>query len=390
MQKEFRDRLINVLLILLILLALLYLIQMLAQFLSGYADIILLFLLGWLVSFVLNPMVFLLSAHPFPTALEPLLKSIVGEARARAFLGFRFSREAGVIIVYLGLVLVIVIATAMFAPTVITQLTTLASRLPEYMAQAPELSAWAQTRLAQFGIRVNVNQAVQSGLASLQTYAASIIQNALVIFTGIMGLLANLFFVLIIGFILTMDGPRLRRALLSRIPKNYHDEALFFSSSVDRTFGGFLRGQLFQALLVAIGTAIVMTLFGLNYILVASLFVALFMVIPLVGPFLALIPPLLATLFQAPDLTLWIVLILFVYQFVIVNVLMPRLIGNSVGLHPLLVFAAILVSVRVAGFWGAFFGIPVVGVVWAMGVFFFERWQREYLASETEGQKELD
>jgi predicted PurR-regulated permease PerM len=247
-----------------------------------------------------------------------------------------------------------------------------------------------ETQLAQFGIRVNVNQTMQAGFASLQTYAASIIQNALGIFTGLMGLLANLFFVLIIGFIMTMDGPRLRRALVNRIPKNYHDEVLFFSSSVDRTFGGFLRGQLFQSLLVAVGTAIAMTFFGLNFVLVASLFVGLFMLIPLIGPFLALIPPVLTALLQVPDLTLWLLIVLFVYQFVIVNVLMPRLISNSVGLHPLLVFAAILISVRVAGFWGAFFGIPVAGVVWAMGLFFFERWQRDYLTNDSASEKELD
>ena len=74
---------------------------------------------------------------------------------------------------------------------------------------------------------------------------------------------------------------------------------------------------------------------------------------------------------------------LFLYQFVIVNMLMPRVLSDSLGLHPLLVFAAILLSVKVAGFWGAFFGIPVVGVLWAMGMFFFDEYKKE---RETEAQ----
>jgi predicted PurR-regulated permease PerM len=73
---------------------------------------------------------------------------------------------------------------------------------------------------------------------------------------------------------------------------------------------------------------------------------------------------------------IWVIAILFVFQFVIVNVLMPRMMSEAVGLHPLLVFAAILFSVKVAGCWGAFFGIPVAGVMWAMGKFFFEEWRR--------------
>lgn len=383
MDNELRERLINTLLVLLIILAVLFLAQMLWQFLSGFADLLLLFVLGWLVSFVLNPIVFQLSHRVVPAALDPLLKSTLGEARARAAADFRLSRNAAVVVVYLVLVLLIVFAVALFVPTAITQLTQLASHLPEYMDQVPEASRWAQAELARLGLRVNVQQALDSGLNSLQSYATAIIQNALGILTSLLGLLANLFFVLIIGFIMTMDGPRLWQSVLSRVPQIFHDEFDVFAQNVDRTFGGFLRGQLLQALLVAVGTAVAMTALGLNFILIASLFAGLFMLIPLVGPFLALIPPVLVVLFQTPDAALGLFIVLFVYQFVIVNVLMPRVLSDALGLHPLLVFAAILVSVRIAGFWGAFFGIPVAGVLWAMALFFFERWQRGRVVNES-------
>lgn len=381
MNNDLRERLINLLLVLLIILAVLFLAQMVWGLVSGYADLALLFVLGWLVSFVLDPMVFLLSRHPVPFALKPFLKSVFGEARAQSIVNLHFSREAAVIVVYLVLMLAIVVAAGLLVPAFVVQLTQLAGRLPEYTAQLPQLSAWAQDQLARFGIRLNIDQALQGVLGGLQSYATAAIQNALGIFTSVLGWLANLFFVLIIGFILTMDGPRLRKAVVSRIPTRYHDEIQFFSQSVDRTFGGFLRGQLIQSILVAIGTAVAMTLLGLNFVLVASLFAGLFMLIPLVGPFLALIPPLFVVLLQTPDLALWLFVALFVYQFVIANVLMPRLLSDSLGLHPLLVFAAILISVRMAGFWGAFFGIPVAGVLWAMALFFFERWQRQYAAN---------
>jgi predicted PurR-regulated permease PerM len=73
----------------------------------------------------------------------------------------------------------------------------------------------------------------------------------------------------------------------------------------------------------------------------------------------------------------WVVLILIVFQFIVVNVLMPRVISDAIGLHPLLVFASLLVSIKVAGFWGAFFGIPIAGVLWAMAMFFFGEWRGE-------------
>ncbi len=369
-------RLTRALLILLIILASLFLAQMLWQFAGGFADLILLFVLAWLVAFVLNPLVFQLSQHPIPRWLIRVVEPALGAERARGWRHLRMPRGAAVAIVYLVLVLAIVVLVAVFAPTAVTQLSQLANRMPEYVARAPEASGWVQDQLLRFGVRVKVDDAVRTALSGLQGYAATLIQNALVIFTGIVSLLANLFLVLILGFYITLDGPLLRRSLLNIIPSSYYEEIKFLGQSVDRTFGGFIRSQLLQSLLQMVGTAIVMSVLGLNFVLIASLFAGLFMLIPLVGPFLALLPPLLVVLIQAPGLAVVLLIILFIYQFAIVNVLIPRLMSDAVGLHPLLVFAAILISVKVAGFWGAFFGIPIAGVLWAMAKFFFEDWRK--------------
>ena len=368
-------RLTRVLLILLIALAGLVLAQMLLQLASGFSDLILMFLLAWLVSFMLNPIVFSLSAHPIPHWLSNALKPMLGPERAFKFDNWHLSRGVSVMVSYLGLVLIVVVMVALFTPTAITQLSQLASRMPEYMARAPEVSVWAQTQLARLGLNLKVEDAVRNVLSGLQGYAATLIQNALGILTGAVGVLADLFLVLILGFYITLDGPHLRRSILNVVPSSYYEEIRFLGRSVDRTFGGFIRGQLLQAVLQVIGTAVVMTVLGLNFVLIGSLFAGLFMLIPLVGPFLALLPPLAVVLIQAPGLTLPLLIVLFAYQFVIVNILMPRLMSDAVGLHPILVFAAILFSVKIAGFWGAFFGIPIAGVLWAMLVFFFDEWR---------------
>lgn len=376
-----KSPLIRILLVLLICIAALVLAQMLWQLLSGYADLILLFVLGWLVSFVLNPLVVQLSRQPIPRVVRPGFESAFGAARAQAVLAFRFSRGAAVIIVYLFVAMAIIIAIALLVPPAIVQLSELARHLPEYMKEVPKASSWVQNEIAGLGIRLNLEQAIQSALGSLQTYAADAIKNALSILTSLLSFFANLFLVLIISFIIALDGPNIRNLILvNLIPKHYHDEFGFFVESVDRTFGGFIRGQIIQAFIVGIGSAIAMTALELNFVLIASLFAGLFMLIPLVGPFLALVPPFLVCLIQTPELAIWLLLALFSYQFIIVNVLMPRVMSEAVGLHPLLVFAALLLSVKVAGFWGAFFGIPVAGVLWAMAVFFFRQWQTKHPA----------
>ena len=386
-----RSPLVKVLLVLLIIIAALFLAQMLWQLLSGYADLILLFILAWLVSFVLNPLIAQLSQHPVPTALRSFLEPLLGSSRAQAVMAFRISRGAAVILVYLIVVIALILAIALVVPPAIMQLSQIASHLPEYMKEVPNASVWVQNEIAKLGIRLNVEQTVQSALGSLQTYAAEAIKNALTIFTSLLSFFADLFFVLIISFIMALDGPNIRKMVLGNlIPKQFHEEFHFFTESVDRTFGGFIRGQIIQAFIVGIGTAIGMTALGLNFVLVASLFAGLFMLIPLIGPFLALLPPFFVCIVQTPELTIWLLLALFIYQFIIVNVLMPRVLSEAVGLHPLLVFAALLISIKIAGFWGAFFGIPVAGVLWAMAVFFFQQWQREHPLNGDAAKDSLD
>jgi predicted PurR-regulated permease PerM len=386
-----RSPLTKVLLVLLIIITALFLAQMLWQLLSGYADLILLFILGWLVSFVLNPLVVQLSRHPIPSALRPFLQMLLGKTRGQAVMALRFSRGAAVVIVYLIVVITLILVIALVVPPAVMQLSQIASHLPEYMKEAPKASEWVQNEIANRGIRLNVEQAVQSALGGLQSYAAEVVKNALTIFSSLLGFFANLFFVLILSFIITLDGPNIRKMIfVNLIPKQYHEEFRFFIESVDRTFGGFIRGQIIQAFIVGIGTAIAMTTLELNFVLVASLFAGLFMLIPLVGPFLTLIPPFFVCIVQTPELAVWLLLALFIYQFIIVNVLMPRVFSEAVGLHPLLVFAALLVSIKVAGFWGAFFGIPIAGVLWAMAVFFFERWQTKHPLNGDTGKDQIE
>jgi predicted PurR-regulated permease PerM len=371
------QRLLRILLVLLIILAAVFLAQMLWQFLSGYADLILLFLLAWLVSFVLNPLVLQVSERPIPHMLVKVLEPRIGMERAKVWYALRLPRGTAVFVVYVCLLLIVIVLVGMLTPIAVTQLSQLTNRMPEYMARAPEASGWAQSQLSRLGINLKVQDAVNTAVSGLQGYAAALIQNVLGIFTSVVSILANFFFVFILGFYITLDGPRLRNGFAKVIPTLYKDEIEYLGRSIDRTFGGFIRGQLLQALLQMIGTAVVMTVFGLNFVLIATLFAGLFMLIPLVGPFLAVIPPLLAALVQSPGASVWVVLILIVFQFIVVNVLMPRVISDAIGLHPLLVFASLLVSIKVAGFWGAFFGIPIAGVLWAMAMFFFGEWRGE-------------
>ena len=69
-----------------------------------------------------------------------------------------------------------------------------------------------------------------------------------------------------------------------------------------------------------------------------------------------------STILGAPDQFVLVMVVTILIQQVMFNVIAPRILSNSVGLHPLFVFAALLVGSRVAGFWGVFLALPIAGI----------------------------
>jgi predicted PurR-regulated permease PerM len=92
--------------------------------------------------------------------------------------------------------------------------------------------------------------------------------------------------------------------------------------------------------------------------------------IPFIGPPVAVVVPVIISLLTHPEVTIYLLIALVALQQVIFNVLAPRILSHHVGLHPLLVFFAVLVGLRVAGIWGAIFGVPILAVLGSMISFY--------------------
>jgi predicted PurR-regulated permease PerM len=366
---------LNILIVLLAIIAGLYLAQMLWQLMSEIADIILLFVLAWVVAFALGPLIERINGKALGPGVVHLADRILGKRVALPVASFRFSRLQAVTLVYLGLALMLLGGLSALVPPMLDQLNQLAALFPDLASRAPQLANSAQRFLADVGLRnLNVQSALLAALGSVQNVATPVLQNAIVILGGILTLIGNLLVVLILSFFFALDGPRLFQTIFDLVPEGFDGQVCMLVTTIDRSFGGFIRAQFLQALLVGVGTGMVMTLFGGQYVLVTSLFAGLAMLIPFLGTVLALVPPFLVTVIRDPSQLLIILSILLVYQLIIVNVIMPKLLSEALGMHPLVVIASLLIGVKVGGIWGAFFGVPVAGVIATMALFFYRGW----------------
>jgi predicted PurR-regulated permease PerM len=330
-----------------------YLTSLLWQVVMEFADIILLFFLAWLVAFILEPVV--------GTLVEG-----------------RLPRLAAIGLTYLTLLVLLSLGVILLVPALTLQIVEVVRSLPTYVEQATvfltNLQSATNDWLTSHGspLLVDVKSALNPQDLSRRADALGppILSNVVGFATGAATLLVELLIMLILSFYFMVDGARLADSMITALPVRAQDDARFLVASIHRAFAGFLRGQMIQALVGGVGTGVIMSVLGVDYALLSSVVAALVLLIPFLGPVAAVVLPLSIALLTNPEVTLVLFIALLALQQVIFNVLAPRILSRQVGLHPLLVFFAVLTGARVAGVWGAIFGVPIVAVFTTMTSFY--------------------
>lgn len=307
-----------------------------------FSDIILIFFLAWLLAFLLNP------------AVEFL-------ARQR-----ESPRIYAVSFVYLCMLAVLVAIAVLIIPPTATQISTLGQRFPAYATSTSNLLVRLQGWLFSHGIPVETSQlgGANQLLTQAQAVGTDLAANALGLAQGVVIALFDGLIIIVMSFYMTLDAPRITRAMRQVTPPRYRDDAQLLVASIDRSFGGYMRSSLILILVYAAGTAVAMFLLGVPFVLPISAFAGVMLIIPFVGDIVAVLPPVLLGLLSVSLLRVAILLAVMVsLQQLVLQVLRPKIMGQSVGLHPLWVLAAFLVGARVAGVWGALFSVPVAAII---------------------------
>lgn len=333
------NRALQTLIVLLIIIASLYLAGLVWSFLGQFTSVLLLFFLAWLLAFVLRPIARRLTAQGLPYI-------------------------ASVIVVYLVLALIFGLGGYLLVPIVTQQVTSLINNYDTYWRDLSAFVESGQKTLVSWGVRSeDIGAFIEQLKGQAQSIGLGVLNNTLSVVQSLANFMLQLVLVLILSFYFMKDGDRIFGNILQLLPPRWQDEARLIAISIERSFGGFIRGQVLFALVYAVLTAVIMLGFGLDYVVIASIVAGLCMIIPLIGNFLAFVPPLLVCVVQKPEVWPWMLLVLFVMQSFQMNIVGPRVMSHAIGIHPLYVMGAMLVGGQVAGFWGALFGIPVAGAI---------------------------
>jgi predicted PurR-regulated permease PerM len=335
-----RERqLLLALVVLLIVLAALQVLAELSAALLRVADVLLIFIAAWALSYLLAPLVNRIDER------TPL------------------NRAFSVFVVYIGIAIVLAGTLALAVPALVMQLNDLVTRAPEYGDRAAREVLALQQRLEGSGVPIGVAELYGQIPEKLSELAGSVATDALGFVSATAAVLFNATLVLIIAFLMLIDGDALWNRFVGALSPELRSEAELLRQSADRSFGGFIRGSLLLGLIYGIATLVILVLLGVPFAGVLAVFSGLTMIIPFFGPIIAEIPVLAVALLGAPDAFLWVLLLTLALQQVVLNVVGPRVMSNAIGIHPIFVFLAILLGSRIAGFWGVFLAMPVAGII---------------------------
>jgi predicted PurR-regulated permease PerM len=347
---------------------------LLVVFVRQLSGVLLTFLMAAILAYALNPVVRRLEQLRVPRIL-----AVVG-----VFVALILSVVAAL--------LVLIIPAIGQAQTLIQNPEALVERANSLVGRAQELP-YVGDRIARIDEQA-VTQFVQSNAPS----AGQALRATTGFIGGILGAFGtvfNLLLMLIISIYLLLDRERVTRATLQAVPEMVRDHAVELFYAVERTLIKYLRGQfVLCAIMGVIGWAIAFFVIG-KYSLVIGLWVGLTEIIPILGAFLGAVPAVLIALFVGGFYKALIVAGLFLAaQQLEGNILVPRIQGGSVGVHPLWVLFATLAGTALYGLVGAIFAVPSVAIVAATlrylrGTVIFERWGKPPVVPATEEREKL-
>lgn len=328
--------------------------------------IALVYLLSFIKSIIIIFLVALFLAAAFNPAVDKLQEA-------------KIPRPLGILLMYLVVLGIIVVIFTSLVPIIADQISSLALSIRDMilnLVTSENPDSWFIRKIQPLTNQIweNVDQTqVMNTLTNtlkdvgskLTDFAGNAIGAIFAVFNG----LFNMMLVLIITFFMVLNKRHTTNFFQSLFPHKYSAYISEKTKQISIRIGEWIRGQLLLALSMAVLTFIIFKIIGLNYALTLSMVSALGEFIPYLGPLITFISAALIALNQDPVLVLWLIPAYVVIQFLEGNIMVPLIIGKSVGLNPIVVLFALLAGGTIGAKLGdGSIGLGLVGMIIAVPV----------------------
>ncbi|MEM6744567.1 MAG: AI-2E family transporter [Pseudomonadota bacterium] len=336
-------------------------------------------LVVWTMSDVLMP--FLAGA-----ALAYFLDPVADRLEARGL-----GRSAATAVVTLVMVAIFVGVLLLVIPAVITEARALMEQLPAYGAA---LEAYVESHLPEdLDPASPVSEALNGLRERFSDWSVDALRGAWTSGVAIVDFLTLLVITPVVAFYLLLDWDRMVAMVDEWVPRDHLGTVRDIASGIDDVLAGFVRGQMTVCGILGVFYALALMILGLQFGLAIGLFAGLISFIPFIGSIFGGALSIGVALFQFWDQPMMIVAVaavFFIGQAVEGNFLTPKLVGGSVGLHPVALMFALAAFGSWLGFTGLLIAVPTTAAIGVLGRFLLEQYKGGRLYTGLVGRRQGD
>jgi predicted PurR-regulated permease PerM len=328
-------------------------------------------------------LVWLLAPVLMPFAVAAML-AYLGDPLANRLERFGLGRTLAVSIVFVVLILAIAAALLLLVPLIVRQIENLVDNFPRYIEWGRDTALpWLQAKLHLDPNAFDTDRLmaqIKEHLGSIGSVLGKISRSSI----SVVMWLTNLVLIPVVWFYLLRDWDRLVAWIDSMLPRSIQPTIVHLARESDAVLGAFVRGQLLVMLALAIYYGVSLTLIGISVGPLIGMVAGLLSFVPYLGFITGFGAAIIASLVLHGD---WTNLLMVIGVFVIGQllegyVLVPRLVGEKIGLHPVAVIFAVLAGGYLCGFLGVLLALPAASVILVLLRYLAERYKLSDLYTE--------
>ncbi len=329
----------------------------------------------WLLGPILTPFI---AGGVLAYALDPIVERI-----CKLHIGtHRIPRFVGVLAVLIMLIAVVTAIILVIVPMVLTEWPLLSAQLPVFLAKLhTELSAF----LGKFGISIPADTAsfLQAVYEQFLPHSdegwSQLLQRIKLGWSTIFTIAWNIILIPVVFIYLLLDWHIITRHVRELIPRRWLPTIIGFTNEVSTMLAQYLRGQIAVMLILSVYYSVALSLAGYTVGIPVGIITGMMAFVPYVGICVGILLAAAATLLQFEGMTMWMVLLLiYGFGYAFDGLFMtPKLVGDRIQLHPLIVIFALLAFGQLFGFVGILIALPSSAILSVA----FRRLRKAYIAS---------
>jgi predicted PurR-regulated permease PerM len=248
-------------------------------------------------------------------------------------------------------------------PLIVSEISDLMTMVPFY-TKSLQLIFQEMKQGINFGeLPTGIKNVIEKNITGIESTLLSILNNLLNTMFSAFSHIVGFIVAPVISFYLLKDSESIRSGAQSLIPMNLRPKFVNILTDLDETLGGYIRGQLLVCSLIALLTTIGLYMINLDYALVLGVIAGIANIIPYFGPVLGAIPAVAIGALNSPGTVIWVVIVFIVVQQIDGAIISPKIIGESIGIHPVIVILSLIFGGQMFGFWGMLLAIPIIAVL---------------------------